>query len=69
MRDTDAAQIGDLVQDSESRQLVLTDERRGQLIVRTLHGRREWPVEDRAGLIVLARRGTWGGYPDGRGPG
>lgn len=58
--------IGDLVQDPEGRQLVVTDLRSGQLIVRTLRSSRERPVEDPTVLTVLARRGTWGGYPDGQ---
>ncbi len=69
MRASDAPWIGDLVQDDDGRRLVVTDERRGQLIVRTLRGRREWPVEDLSVLIVLARRGTWNGLGEGREPG
>ncbi|MFC1418202.1 hypothetical protein [Streptacidiphilus cavernicola] len=58
--------IGDLVQDSDGRQLVVTDLRSGQLILRALRGSREQPVEDPTVLTILARRGTWGGYPDGQ---
>jgi hypothetical protein len=66
MTDADPAAIGDLVQDLEGRQLVVTDLRGGQVIVRALRSSRERLVEDPAALTVLARRGTWGGYPDGQ---
>ena len=62
---TDAPSVGDLVQDADGRQLVVTDQRSGQLIVRPLHGPGEHPVEDPGGLMVVARRGTWSGHPDG----
>ncbi len=66
MTTADAPAIGDLVLDLEGHQLVVTDLRGGQLIIRALRSSRERLVEDPTVLTVLARRGTWGGYPDGQ---
>jgi hypothetical protein len=61
-------QVGDLVQEEpDGPELVVTDLKHGQPVVRPLHGGREWPARDRDALTVVAQRGTWGGLP-GSGP-
>ena len=61
-------QIGDLVKEEpDGAELVVTDLRNGQPVVRPLHGGRERPPKDCDALSVVARRGAGGGLP-GAGP-
>ena len=63
-----APEVGDLVTESpDGPELVVTDLREGQLILRPLHGGRERAAEDRDALTVVARRGNWGGLPGTQG--
>lgn len=61
-------QIGDLVEDAAGRQQVVSDHSGRQYVLRPMHSAsKETSVDTAEGLTVLARRGTWGGYPDGLG--
>ena len=58
-------QIGDLVRNQHGSQLVVTDIRGGQQVLRPRYGNREYPVDDHVALSLVARRGTWVDLPDG----
>ncbi len=52
--------IGDLVQDGEGHRMVVTDIRRGKVVLRSATGPfRETPELDPPAVTVLARRGSW----------
>jgi len=58
-------QIGDLVRNQHGSQLVVTDIRGGQQVLRPRYGNREYSVGDHVALSLVARRGTWGDLLNG----
>ena len=51
--------VGDLAQNADGHQRVVTDIRRGQWVLRRVHGSCEDPPVPPEGLTVVARRGEW----------
>ncbi|MHA6757127.1 hypothetical protein [Streptacidiphilus sp. PAMC 29251] len=52
-------EVGDLVQNADGHQRVVTDIRRGQWVLRSVHGSREDPPVPPDSLTLVARRGDW----------